>query len=56
MQPLLCPTNSSLLLNDAQAIDLMDEAGSRARITAYTARQRSVQRESPKLRDYMQVQ
>ncbi|GAX82036.1 hypothetical protein CEUSTIGMA_g9464.t1 [Chlamydomonas eustigma] len=38
-----------------KAIDLMDEAGSRARITSYTARQRNLQRESPKLRDYMQV-
>lgn len=38
-----------------QAIDLLDEAGSRVRIQAYTARKELNKRESPKIREYLQV-
>lgn len=38
-----------------QAIDLLDEAGSRVRIEAYTARKNMSVKESPKIREYLQV-
>lgn len=38
-----------------KAIDLMDEAGSRVRISAYMARKDQNKRENPKLREYLQV-
>jgi ATP-dependent Clp protease ATP-binding subunit ClpC len=38
-----------------QAIDLLDESGSRVRIAAYTARKELNKRESPKIREYLQV-
>ncbi len=39
----------------AQAIDLVDEAGSRVRITAYQARRSLAEHESPKVHEYLQV-
>jgi len=38
-----------------QAIDLLDEAGSRVRIQAFSARKLFKQIESPKISDYLQV-
>ena len=38
-----------------KAIDLIDEAGSRVRISAYEARRDMRQREDPKVREYLQV-
>lgn len=38
-----------------KAIDVLDEAGSRARIAAFTARRDMRQAENPKVREYMQV-
>ena len=38
-----------------QAIDLLDEAGSRARILAYQARRQQREVENPKVREYLQV-
>mmetsp|Transcript_10026 Transcript_10026/g.21446 ORF Transcript_10026/g.21446 Transcript_10026/m.21446 type:complete len:958 (+) Transcript_10026:149-3022(+) len=38
-----------------KAIDLIDEAGSRVRITAYDARRKMRERENPKIREYLQV-
>jgi ATP-dependent Clp protease ATP-binding subunit ClpC len=38
-----------------KAIDLIDEAGSRVRISAYEARRSKRQREDPKVREYLQV-
>jgi hypothetical protein len=39
----------------AQAIDLIDEAGSRVRIAAYNARKRAAAKEDPKVDEYLQV-
>ncbi|KAG1678279.1 hypothetical protein FOA52_013900 [Chlamydomonas sp. UWO 241] len=38
-----------------KAIDLLDEAGSRARITAYNARRGKFESENPRLTEYLQV-
>jgi hypothetical protein len=38
-----------------QAIDLIDEAGSRVRISAYNARKEGAVREDPKVDEYLQV-
>lgn len=38
-----------------KAIDLMDEAGSRVRISAFMARKDTNRKENPKLREYMQI-
>lgn len=38
-----------------QAIDLIDEAGSRVRIAAYNARKGSATKEDPKVDEYLQV-
>jgi ATP-dependent Clp protease ATP-binding subunit ClpA len=38
-----------------KAIDLIDEAGSRARITAFLARRDSDREENPKVQEYLQV-
>jgi hypothetical protein len=38
-----------------QAIDLIDEAGSRVRISAYNARKEGTLREDPKVDEYLQV-
>jgi ATP-dependent Clp protease ATP-binding subunit ClpC len=38
-----------------KAIDLIDEAGSRARIAAYEARRAAHAREDPKVQEYLQV-
>lgn len=38
-----------------QAIDLIDEAGSRVRISAYNARKDGAMREDPKVDEYLQV-
>lgn len=47
---LVCPVAVSL-----QAIDLIDEAGSRVRISAYNARKEGAVREDPKVDEYLQV-
>lgn len=47
----LAPRGVSLL----QAIDLIDEAGSRVRIAAYNARKGSAVKEDPKVDEYLQV-
>lgn len=46
------PTRGVSLL---QAIDLIDEAGSRVRIAAYNARKGSAVKEDPKVDEYLQV-
>jgi hypothetical protein len=38
-----------------QAIDLIDEAGSRVRIAAYNARKGAASKEDPKVDEYLQV-
>lgn len=38
-----------------QAIDLIDEAGSRVRIAAYNARKDAATKEDPKVDEYLQV-
>lgn len=38
-----------------QAIDVIDEAGSRVRIAAYNSRRHQNKREDPKIREYLQV-
>lgn len=38
-----------------QAIDLIDEAGSRVRIAAYNARKGAATKEDPKVDEYLQV-